>query len=303
LLYVASELGVAEALPGTGAEVAERAGADPAAMTRVLRGLAVEGVVSEEDGRFSLTPVGECLPALAGAIRVRGELYYRGAAGLLDAVRSGGTPFEDVYGASLFAYLDAHPDAQAAFEASMAGRAQTEAEAVVAAYDFGAFSSLVDVGGGRGILLDAILRTTTLDAALLDRPGAVDAAREFLGDRASCVAGDFFESVPAGADAYLLSRVLHDWDDEDAVRILSVCREAMSAGARLLIVDAILPERAVDQPFAIRMDLHMLLLLGARERTEAEFAALLDRAGFVLTRAIPTGSPAGLGVIEAVRAP
>jgi O-methyltransferase domain len=303
LLYVASELRVAEALPGTGPEVAERVGADPGAMTRLLRGLSLEGVVVEEDGRFALTPVGELLPAFAGALRARGELYYRGASDLLGAVQTGGTSFERVYGASFFEHLDAHPEHQAAFEASMAGRGEQEAEAVVAAYDFGAFSSLVDVGGGRGVLLAAILRTAELDATLVDREGAVEAARAFLGDRASCIVGDFFASVPAGADAYLLSRVLHDWDDADALRILRVCREAMSTEARLLVVDAILPERAVDQPFAIRMDLHMLLLLGARERTEAEFAALLAKAGFSLVRAIPTESPAGLGVIEAVRTP
>ena len=281
LLYVASELGVADALPGTGPEVAERVGADAGAMTRVLRGLSLEGIVSEQDGRFTLTELGALLPAFAGALRARGEVYYRGASDLLGAVRSGGTSFERVYGASFFAHLDAHPSHQAAFEASMAGRAEQEAEAVVAAYDFGAFSSLVDVGGGRGVLLAAILRRTELDAVLVDRESAVEAARAFLGSRASCVVGDFFEAVPAGADAYLLSRVLHDWDDEDALRILRVVPgRRWSAEARLLVVDAILPERAVDQPFAIRMDLHMLLLLGARERTEAEFRDLLARAGF-----------------------
>jgi hypothetical protein len=268
-------------------------------MTRVLRGLSLEGIVSERRGCFALTELGALLPAFAGPLRARGELYYRAASDLLGAVRSGGTSFERVYGASFFEHLDAHPSHQAAFEASMAGRAEQEAEAVVAAYDFGAFSSLVDVGGGRGVLLAAILRSTALEAVLVDREGAIEAARTFLGERASCVVGDFFEAVPAGADAYLLSRVLHDWDDEDALRILRVCREAMSAEARLIVVDAILPERAVDQPFAIRMDLHMLLLLGARERTEAEFRDLLARAGFELVRAIPTGSPAGLGVIEA----
>ncbi len=298
-MYVASELGVADALPGTGPEVAAAVGADAGAMTRVLRGLAIEGIVVEDDGRFALTEVGALLPSFAGLLRARGEVYYRGASDLLGAVRSGGTSFERVYGASFFEHLDAHPSHQAAFEASMAGRADQEADAVVAAYDFAAFSSLVDVGGGRGILLAAILRTTDLEAVLFDRPAAVEAARAFLGERASCVIGDFFESVPAGADAYLLSRVLHDWGDEDALRILRVCREAMSAEARLLVVDAILPERAVDQPFAIRMDLHMLLLLGARERTEAEFRDLLARAGFELVRAVPTASPAGLGVIEA----
>ena len=269
-------------------------------MTRVLRGLAIEGIVVEEDGRFALTELGALLPAFAGLLRARGEVYYRGAADLLGAVRSGGTSFERVYGASFFEHLDAHPvppggvrgvDGGSRGPGGRCGRGRLRLRR--------RSRRLVDVGGGRGVLLAAILRTTDLDAVLFDRPAAVEAARAFLGERASCVVGDFFESVPAGADAYLLSRVLHDWDDEDALRILRVCREAMSADARLLVVDAILPERAVDQPFAIRMDLHMLLMLGARERTEAEFRALLARAGFDLVRVVPTGSPAGLGVIEA----
>ncbi len=206
-----------------------------------------------------------------------------------------------MHGAPFFAYLDAHPDDEAAFQGSMAGRSEQEAGDVVAAYDFGAVRSLVDVGGGRGVLLAAILDAAPgLDATLVDRPGAVQAARRHLGERAACVEGDFFSAVPGGADAYLLSRVLHDWDDADAHRILTVCRAAMHDNARLLVVDAILPERAKDAPHAIRMDLHMLLLLGARERTEAEFRALLAGAGLEVRRVVPTASPAGLSVIEAV---
>jgi SAM-dependent methyltransferase len=167
---------------------------------------------------------------------------------------------------------------------------------------------LVDVGGGRGILLATILRATPdLRGVLLDRPAAIPAAKRHLdessvSDRADCVAGDFFDSVPAGADAYLLSRVLHDWDDSDAGRILSTCRRAMRSDSRLLIVEAILPDRAKDRPAAIRMDLHMLLLLRARERTEAEFRELLDHDGFGVRRVVMTTSPAGLGVIEATAA-
>ena len=119
-------------------------------------------------------------------------------------------------------------------------------------------------------------------------------------ERAQCVEADFFEALPFGADAYLLSRVLHDWDDEPARRILAVVRAALPPHGRLLVVDAILPERAKDLPGAIRMDLHMLLLLGARERTEAEFRTLLAASGFEVRRIVPTGSPAGLSVIEAV---
>jgi hypothetical protein len=143
-----------------------------------------------------------------------------------------------------------------------------------------------------------------MSATLIDRPAMVDRARREmddagLTDRCTFVAADFFESVPAGGDAYLLSRVLHDWNDEDATCILRTCHAAMPAGARLLVVDAVLPDRARDLPSAIRMDLAMLLLLNARERTASEFEVLLSGAGFRLRRIVPTGSPTGLAVIEA----
>jgi hypothetical protein len=312
LLYVAAKLGVADVLaegPLTAAEIAAAVGADRGALTRVLRGLVIEDVLAEDEaGRFSLTPIGECLGGLGGAALVRGELYYRSAAGLLDAVIDGGTPFERVYGERFFEHLDHHPDHERAFQASMRGRAEQEAHDVVAAYDFAAVRTLVDVGGGRGVLLAEILRSVgDLRGVLVDREEAIPAAREHLtaagvGDRAECVANDFFSVVPSGADAYLLSRVIHDWDDEHAGRILETCRQAMRPDSRLLLVEAVLPERAHDRPAAIRMDLHMLLLLGARERTEAEFRRLLELGGFDVERVVMTRSPAGLGVIVAVPA-
>jgi hypothetical protein len=124
-------------------------------------------------------------------------------------------------------------------------------------------------------------------------------AQQGVGERCECVAGDFFTSVPSGADAYVLSRVIHDWDDADANRILARCAAAMTAGSRLLLVEAIVPERPKDRPEAIRMDLHMLTLLGARERTEAEFRRLLAAVGLTVQRVVPTRSPAGLSVVEA----
>jgi O-methyltransferase domain len=178
---------------------------------------------------------------------------------------------------------------------------------VVAAYDFAGLGRIVDVGGGSGVLLEAILRATPgLRGILVDRPEAVERARARLadlGDRCECLVGDFFDAVPSGADAYLLSRVIHDWHDADAERILATCREAMPDDARLLLVEAILPERAHDGPEAIRMDLHMLVLFGARERTAAEYGTLLTGAGLELRRLVPTASAASLGVIEAVLAP
>jgi hypothetical protein len=314
LLYVAAKLGVAEVLADgsrTGAEIAAAVGADADRLTRMLRGLVIEDVLAEtEDGRFALTPIGECLrdgvpSSLRGQVLARGDVYWEAAAGMLRSATDGGTAFEHVHGESFFEHLAADPERAAAFQASMAARAQREAEDVVAAYDFSGLGSLVDVGGGSGVLLEAILRATPgVHALLLDRPEAVERAAARLSaaglaSRSECVEGDFFAAVPPGADAYLLSRVIHDWNDSDARRILGRCREAMPPDARLLLVEAIVPERAQDGPEAIRMDVHMLMLFGARERTEEEFRALLARAGFVLRRIVPTRSPAGLSILEA----
>jgi len=317
LLYVAARLGVADALaqgPLTGAELAAAVGADPDLLTRALRGLVLEEVLAEEEGgRFALSELGQCLRAdapgsMRGPVLARGEVYYQAAAGTLAAVRHGGTAFEHVHGDRFFDHLRRHPEREAAFQASMTGRSEQEAGDVVTAYDFGGIGRLVDVGGGHGILLGAILRSAPdLHAVLVDQPAVVTDARrrlaaEGVADRCQLVPGDFFAEVPAGADAYLLSRVLHDWSDDDARRVLAAYRAAMGPGSRLLVVEAILPERAADQPAVIRMDLHMLILLGARERTEAQFRRLLADAGFEIRRVVPTRSPAGLSLIEAVPA-
>ena len=310
LLYVAASLDVGGRLAGgpmTGPDLAGSLGVDSAALTRVLRGLVAEGVLDEDDqGRFALTPLGGCVSSLRGATIARGALYYDAAAGLMETVRDGGTSFEHVHGARFFEHLHRHPDQYDVFQKSMAGRAEQEARDVVAAYDFTALRRLVDVGGGPAVLLAEILRVVPeLNGVLMDQEAVMPQARDHLdrsgvGDRAECVPGDFFVSVPAGGDAYLLSRVLHDWDDDDAGRILATCRSAMETGVRLLVIEAILPERASDAPAVIRMDLLMLILLGARERTEAEFRNLLASAGFTVQRVVRTDSPAGLGIIEAV---
>jgi hypothetical protein len=310
LLSVVARLGIPELLadgPRTAAELAEAVAADPQALHRVLRGLAAEEIVVETaGGAFELSPVGAQLHHLRGAAIARGELYYHGAAGLIDAVRDGGSAFEHHHGEPFFEHLSRHPEQEAAFHASMHDRAVQEAEHIVDAYDFSGFTHIADVGGGNGVLLAAILRSAPgLTATLVDREAVVRRARERLdaagvGARAECIAGDFFHDAPALADAYLLSRVLHDWNDADAVRILQTCSSRMDPGDRLLVVEAVLPERAVDNPATIRMDVHMLLLFGdARERTEAEYHHLLREAGLEPLGRTDTRSPAGLAVIEA----
>jgi len=314
LLYVAAKLGIADVLaagPLTGEVIAERVGAKAGPLVRVLRGLVLEGVLAElPDGRFGLTELGSCLceaapEAMRGPVVARGELYYLAAGGLLRTVLEGGTAFEHAYGEPLFDHLGGHPQHEAAFHASMAGRARQEADDVVVAYDFGSANRLVDVGGGTGILAAAILRSAPrLRIELVDRPGVLADARrrvtaDGLADRCVCTVGDFFDSLPGGADTYLLSRVIHDWDDAACRRILATVRAAMPPHGRVLLVEAILPERASDLPAAIRMDLHMLVLLGAKERTAAQYRGLLGEAGLRVERILPTPSPAGLSVIEA----
>jgi hypothetical protein len=239
LLYVAAKLGIADALasrPLAADALARCVGAELDALRRVLRGLAAEGVLDEHpDGRFDLTALGRCLrsdvsSSLRGAIIARGDLYYGAAAGLLEAVQHGGVPFEHVHSVGFFEYLAQHPERGAEFQASMEDRSRQEAAEVVASYDFGSFGRLVDVAGGHGVLLTGILRAAPrLQAVLLDRPPVVERARDRLeaaglAGRCEFVAGDFFEAVPPGGDAYVLSRVIHDWEDEAAVHILTNCR-------------------------------------------------------------------------------
>jgi hypothetical protein len=317
LLYVAAKLGIADALvdgPREAGALARQIGARPDALKRVMRGLAAEGMLEERpDGAFALAPAGECLRSgaansLCGAIIARGELYYRAAAGLLDCVRHGGSAFERIHGRPFFDYLAEDPGRSAAFQDSMTDRARHEAEAVVAAYDFTPFARLVDFGGGEGVLLAAILRAAPrLSAVLVDQPPVVErAGRRFdeagLAHRCELVPGDIFATAPAGGDIYVLSRVLHNWPDDAARAILANCRQAMDERSVLLLVEVVLPESAADNAAAIRMDLHMLALFDARERTAAEYERLLAGAGFRLTRTLPTRSPSGIAVLEAVPA-
>ena len=312
LIYVAAKLGIAPLLAEgakTTDELADTLGVDAALLHRVLRGLALEDVVDErDDGRFELTTLGHELIALEATAIVRGEVYYPAAGRLFEAVTNGGVPFDRYHGHRFFEYFAHNPEQEALFQTSMAGRSQQEAADVVAAHDFGQYRTLVDVGGGRGVLLAAILKSApALRGILFDLDASIPAALAYLrevgvDDRVECVGGDFFDEGPPGADAYLMSRVLHDWDDDDATRILTTCRNAMRPDSRLLVVDAVLPERARDRPDAVHMDILMLMFLGARERTELEFGRLLEQCGFRLDRVVLTRSLAGLGVLEAALA-
>jgi hypothetical protein len=315
LLYVAARLRLADLLrggPRSSAELAASTGTRPETLHRVLRGLVVDGALDEDaDGRFRVTDAGRLLESdrpdsMWGAVMARGELYYQAAGALLETVRHGGAAFHHAHGVDFFDALAARPGGGAAFHSSMTARSQQETAEIVRVYDFSLFKHVVDVGGGRGLLVSAILkmyprvRATLFDRpeALADVPIVLDTAG--VGSRCTVAPGDFFSGVPAGGDLYVLSRVLHDWEDDAAIRILKSCRQAMSDTAVLLIAETVLPLRARDKPAAIRMDLHMLTLLNGKERTLGEFEQVLRQSGFYLKRVVPLEERAGITLLEAL---
>jgi SAM-dependent methyltransferase len=316
-ISAAAELGVADALadgPRPVDEIAEEVGADPQALYRLLRALTVFEVFEELEGRrFASTPMGEALrDGVPGSMRhwaiMVGRPFHRYAwTNLVNAVRTGDSAFELLYGENLVEYLREHPGDARVLDRAMTQASGGAAVAVTAGeYDFGTARTVVDVGGGQGALLAAILEAhPRVRGVLFDLPDVVenqtlDAAG--FGDRCDYVGGSFFESAPAGGDVYLLSNIIHDWDDDSSVRILRNCREAMNPGGRVLLGEAVLPD-GPEPSQAKLIDLEMLVLAvrGARQRTESEFRGLFDRAGLRLTRIISSDrSPFSL--VEAVTA-
>src|SRR5215212_6381768 len=294
-ISLAARLGIpdllAEGAKG-GQELARATGTHPPSLYRLLRALASVGIFQEaEDGRFHLTPLAEPLrdgvpgSLRAFAIMLGEDWHWRAWADLPHAVHTGQSAFEHLYRVTNFDYWAQHPEAEAIFDNAMTSRGAAQNAAVVAAYDFAGIGTLVDVGGGHGSLLAAVLRAhPAMRGVLVDRPEVIAGARAYLEQagvqgRCDVVAEDFFASVPSGGDAYLLKSVIHDWDDERAVAILSTCRRAMPARGRLLVVDWVVPSG--DEPsFAKLLDLLMLVWTpGGKERTEAEHRALLASAG------------------------
>ena len=279
------------------------------ALHRVLRGLAVlDVVVEEEEGRFGLGPLGRHLCSdHPDSVRLTAiefaEVYYPAWGEILHTMRTGEPAFPHVFEMDAWQFRAQRPELSEAFNRRMAQLTTRAIEGIQRAYDFSAVRTLVDVGGGNGTLLAALLRAhRDMRGVLLEAAHVVPAARALLeservAGRCDVVTGDFFERVPEGADAYVLKTIVHDWDDERAAAILRVCERAMRPDSRLLLLERVLAERAVDDPEAVDTDLTMLLQLGGRERTAAEFGALLRAARLRLSRIVPTGSP--FSVIEA----
>jgi SAM-dependent methyltransferase len=298
-IYVAAKLGIADLLhggPKSSDELAPAAGAEAAPLHRLLRALAGFGIFAEtDDGRFSLTPLGELLRSgTPQSVRPfalwSGGVSYRAFGGLEETVRTGRPAFEAIFGFEFFEYLARHPESGSVFDEMMA-RHTAPVAAAVAASDFSGIETLVDIGGGGGELLAAVLRQhPTVHGVLLDAPRVLEQARKTLeaagvADRCDVIAGDALESVPAG-DAYVLKSIVHGLADTDAVRMLANCRRALRGDGKLVLVEFVLPPRNVPSPARL-MDLLMLVGCYGRERTPEELAALLDAAGFRLAGITP----------------
>jgi hypothetical protein len=311
-IAVAAQLRLADSLVSGAKDVGELAadtGSHAPSLYRLLRALASIGIFTEDgNGRFELTPLATPLRSdVPGSVRamcaMRGEKWLlQPWAELSHSVRTGETAFDHVHGAPVFAFLAEHPAAMSLFAEAMTSMSGTECAAVVAAYDFSTATTIVDVGGGQGQLLATILRSSpSARGVLFDLPATVASAPALLDaadvtERCAITSGDFFhDAVPGGGDLYVLKSIIHDWDDDRAVSILSNCRRAMDPAGTILLIERLIP--AANEPSVSKwMDLTMLVVAGGRERTEQEYRTLLERAGFAVSSIIPTA--AHLSLIE-----
>lgn len=312
-LYAAAKLGIADLLMDeakTCDELASATNTNARALYRLMRGLASVGVFAEEGGHFVLTPISQGLrsdipESMRDSILLAGEEYYRAWGNLLYSLETGNSAFEREFGMPLFDYYSQHEESGAIFNRAMQNISRAIVPVVVNSYDFSKTVKLVDVGGGNGSSLGAILKANPqLQGIVFDLETAVAKASSVLeknavSDRATVVAGNFFESVPSGADTYLLKYVLHNWDDEKAIAILRNCYDAMSDSGKILVVEQVIPPG--NEPFSAKLiDLQMLVMTSSGcERTAAEYQSLFEAAGFELVKIIPTRS--NVSILEGVR--
>lgn len=313
LIYTAAKLDIAGKLadgPKSADEIAGPMGLHAMSLHRFMRTLAGFGILaSAGDRRYGLTPLGETLKTGApGSARSTiltfcGPTFVRAFDRITDSLETGGTGFEAEFGMPIFDYFAEHPDEASMFSESMVGFHGGETPAVAAAYDFSKFETIVDVGGATGNMLSAILnrfdgpKGVLYDMAhvVADAPALLTASG--IADRVTIESGSFFESVPAGGHAYIVSHIIHDWSEEQCLTILGNIRRAMKPDGKLLIVEFVLPED--DTPHLGKLaDMIMLVVPGGQERTPAEYDELLTKAGFKMTRVVPTESP--VSIVEAV---
>ena len=310
---VTAELRIADLLKDgakTADELALQTGVHARSLYRVLRACASVGVYAEDSAKkFSLTPLAEPLLSDApGSLRAFAEMIscdwqFQTWAELPYSVKTGKPSFDKVHGKPAFDYFWSNEKAGKVFNDAMTSNSAFSSFAVVNAYDFSSFEKLIDIGGGHGFLLASILaKNDNLKGVLYDMPAIVAEAEKLLKEhvvtqKCETVGGDFFTSVPAGGDGYIMKHIIHDWNDEQCITILQNCRKAMADGGKVLVVEMVVPEGNEPSP-AKFLDLQMLQYLPGCERTEKEYERLFDKAGLKLTRIIPTMSP--FSIIEGV---
>lgn len=314
-IHIAAKLNIADVLKGeplTAEEIAKRVGSDPEATYRLLRMLCGFSVFAEQpDGRFALTPMAEALRTDAPdsmhgmAVLMGHPLLWEDWGHLAESVRTGEANLPKLRGMSGYEFLTANPDYAAVFFQGMGSLSRTETDPVLAAYDFSRFREIVDVGGGRGTLLAGILQQASGARGILyDAPFATADAGSVLADAGvseRCVIenGTYFDRLPAGADAYVLKHILHDFPESESLAILKNIRDAIAPDGSMLVIEYVLPGNN-ERHIGNIIDLWLLLLLGAKERTEPQYSELFAKAGFKLTKVVPTGAP--VSIIEAVPA-
>ena len=314
-IYVAAKLGVADHLAGKPQSIAALAaatGTHERSLYRLLRALASEGVFAEIAPKvFSLTPLAEPLRrdapnSLRDAAIFMGEGWHWSVCGDMSySVQTGKPAWGHVHGMEVFDYFQQNPEPSEIFNRTMTNLTRQVVPAIVEAYDFSGFRKLVDIAGGHGILLAGVLGANPgVQGVLFDLPHVTEGANQLLKDggvaeRVEISVGDFFESVPAGADAYMMKHIIHDWDDERSFKIFRNIHRAIAADGKVLLIETVIP--AGNEPHLGKLvDLEMLVSPGGVERTEEEFRELLAQAGFTLTRVVPTKSH--LSIVEAVKA-
>lgn len=301
-IYVAAKLGLADLVkhgPRTADDMASEIAVHPHALYRLLRALASVGIFAENSQkRFSLTPLADRLrsdvPQSQRSLAImNGEEHYAAWGELLYSVRTGKVAFDKIYGMPVFDYLSKHPEKAKEFDEAMVGVHGRESAAMLEAYDLSGFRVLADIGGGNGSLLTAALQKyPKLQGILYDLPGVIARAKANLdaaglSGRCKAIGGDFFQEVPAGADAYLMRHIIHDWDDEKSLRILRNIHRVLGRDGTLLVVESVIPPG--NEPFFGKLlDLTMLTVPGGQERTEEEYRRLFEAGGIQLTRIVPT---------------
>jgi ubiquinone/menaquinone biosynthesis C-methylase UbiE len=314
-VYILAKLGIADLIkdrPLTADQLATATGSHGPSLFRVLRALAAVGIVSQdEQNRFGATPLSDTLRSDVGgslrafAIAELGEEHYPAWGELLYSVQTGGIAFNKAFGEPVFDFFASHPENAKMFNDAMSSMTAQANEALHGSYSFAGTEKIVDVGGGHGGLITSILqKNPQMKGILFDSPQVIEGAdakmaASGVADRCELAGGDFFQSVPTGADTIILKWIIHDWNDEQSVAILKNCHRALPGDGKLILVEALVPETS-EMHFSKFIDLNMLVMTGGRERTEKEFRRLFEDAGFKLTRIVSTESP--FSVIEGVKA-